>query len=172
MKKGEDLLKLRKLTVTDAPLMLEWMHDPDVVENMGTNFASKTIDDCRAFIASTSNDANNLHYAIADENDTYMGTVSLKHINKARNSAEFAITIRKAAMGKGISQFAMNEIIRIGLDELGLSQIYWYVSSRNARAVRFYDKNGYPRVAPEALLVEDVVAMCSLPDLLYYAVNK
>ena len=41
-----------------------------------------------------------------------MGTVSLKHIKN--NTAEFAIAIRKIAMGYGFASYAMNEIIQYG----------------------------------------------------------
>lgn len=137
-------MKLRKLQLKDAPFMLEWMHDKSVVENMQTDFASKTIEDCENFIRAANSTIHDLHLAIVDENDIYMGTVSLKHIEN--NTAEFAITVRKSAMGKGYSHFGMVEILRVGLEELGLDRIYWCVSSNNKRAVRFYDKNGYQRI--------------------------
>ena len=73
-----------------------------------------------------------------------MGTVSLKNIENG--TAEFAITVRKGAMGKGVSKYAMSEIIRIGLEELNLKSVYWCVSPENKRAVKFYDKNGYIRI--------------------------
>lgn len=139
-------MKLRNLELKDAPFMLEWMHDPSVVENLQANFAAKTKEDCQSFIRSCTDSSDNLHMAIVDEDDTYMGTVSLKHIDRQRGEAEFAITIRSCAMGKGISAFGMREIIRVGLEDLGLKQVYWCVSPDNKRAVRFYDKNQYPRV--------------------------
>lgn len=43
-------MNLRKLELKDAPLMLEWMHDPDVVQNMQADFAHKTLSDCENFI--------------------------------------------------------------------------------------------------------------------------
>lgn len=137
---------LRKLQEKDAPLMLEWMHDESVVAKLAANFAAKTIDDCRNFIASSQTDEENLHLAVADGDDTYMGTVSLKHIDRAAGTAEFAITVRAAAMGKGFARFGMDSILKMGLAEVGLSAIYWCVSPANARAVRFYDKNGYTRI--------------------------
>ena len=73
-------MKLRKLKKQDAPMMLEWMHDPQVVENMKTDFLSKTIQDCERFIEQAQNTSESLHLAIADDRDEYMGTVSLKHI--------------------------------------------------------------------------------------------
>lgn len=142
---------IRKLKQKDAPFMLEWMHDKTVVENMQANFLSKTLTDCEDFIRNAQNAEEDLHMAIVDEEDTYMGTVSLKHIKG--DYAEFGITIRSGAMGKGYSKFAMEEIIRIGYEELGLNHIYWCLSKKNERATRFYDKNGYKRidVAPDVV---------------------
>lgn len=136
-------MKIRPLTQQDAPLMLEWMHDQSVVSHLSANFAEKTIDDCRRFIDWANSTDTDLHLAIADESDTYMGTVSLKHIHSG--TAEFAITVRACAMGKGFSRFGMAAILDKGICELGLTGIYWCVSRHNARAVRFYDKNSYVR---------------------------
>lgn len=139
-------MRLRELELKDAPLMLEWMHDENVVENLQTNFAAKTLADCEAFIRSCADTSENRHMAIVDDNDDYMGTVSLKHIRLDRGDAEFAITIRACAMGKGFSAYGMQQIIHVGLEDMGLHQVYWCVSPDNKRAVRFYDKNGYPRI--------------------------
>lgn len=142
-------MKLRRLELKDAPFMLEWMHDESVVKDLRTNFLEKTIEDCECFIIAAQKDKRNLNLAIADDNDTYMGTISLKNIKQ--KSAEFGITIRTEAMGKGYSKSAMQEILKVGFKDLGLIQIYWCVSPNNKRAVRFYDKNGYQRVLPEKL---------------------
>ena len=145
---------LRKLDEKDAPLMLEWMHDESVVRHLGANFAAKTMDDCRNFIAASQTDEENLHLAVADGQDAYMGTVSLKHIDRAQGTAEFAITVRACAMGKGYSHFGMDSILKKGIAEEKLKAIYWCVSPKNERAVRFYDKHGYNRTAtvPAAIL--------------------
>jgi len=137
-------MKLRELRTEDAPLMLEWMHDESVVKDLQANFAEKTIDDCRSFIEGARQKNENIHLAIADDKDEYMGTVSLKHIYK--DTAEFGISVRTAAMGKGFSIFALNEICRMGKEELNITKVYWCVNKKNARALRFYDKNNYPRI--------------------------
>lgn len=142
-------MNLRKLKLKDAPFMLEWMHDGQVVKNLQTDFISKTLKDCENFILASQDVNHNLHLAVVDENDTYMGTVSLKHI--ANHTAEFAITVRGVAMGKGYSGYGMREIIRIGFNKFDLDSIYWCVSPKNTRAVRFYDKNGYQRIDSSAL---------------------
>lgn len=137
-------MNLRKLDMKDAPFMLEWMHDPNVTIGLQKKFGEKTLADCEEFISSANQKSVDVHMAVTDDNDEYMGTVSLKNISNG--SAEFAIAVRSCAMGRGFSKFAMAEIIRIGLEELGLKKIYWYVLKDNLRAIRFYDKNGYVRV--------------------------
>lgn len=163
------MIHLRKLEPKDAPLMLEWMHDPSVVEHLHANFLSKTREDCERFIVNSRTDESSLHLAIADESDVYQGTVSLKDIHDG--TAEFAITIRTAAMGKGISRAAMAEIIRIGFEEKKLNSVFWCVSPENKRAVRFYDKNGYRRVPHERLSIrgygDDMIR-----SMLWYLVSK
>ena len=162
-------MRLRRLESKDAPLMLEWMHDPSVVEYMNADFASMKAEDCEAFIQSAKDTTRDLHMAIVDENDTYMGTVSLKNIDG--KTAEFAITVRKEAMGKGFSKYGMREIIRIAFEELGLEKVYWCVNHENKRAIRFYDKNGYDRVPAASLKIgggvqqRTNIKLCLVPDI-------
>lgn len=134
---------LRKLKLEDAPLMLEWMHDDDITHNLSTNFEAKSLQDCENFISASMGTSTNLHMSIASDADEYMGTVSLKHIDKEAGNAELAIAVRKSSMGKGYSWFGMVEIIRIAFEELGLNSVYWCVSTKNERACRFYDKQGF-----------------------------
>lgn len=136
-------MHLRELRIEDAPLMLEWMHDERVVGNLRSNFSSKTLDDCYSFISSAITETN-IHLAIASDEDEYMGTVSLKNIEEG--SAEFAITVRYAAMSKGYAWFGMEAIINKAFNELGLESVYWCVSRENNRAVRFYDKHNFHEV--------------------------
>jgi diamine N-acetyltransferase len=155
-------MRLRVLKQKDAELMLEWMHDPSVVANLQANFFSKTIEDCKSFIAAAQNSETDLHMAIADDEDTYMGTVSLKHIHNG--ISEFAITVRTVAMGKGYAQYGMREMLEYGITQLMLKRIYWCVSQENQRAVRFYDKNGYIRTTE----VPDSLRQGYSRDLIWY----
>jgi diamine N-acetyltransferase len=137
-------MKIRKLKMKDATLMLEWMHDLSVVKDLKTDFSCKTLQDCEHFINMSQNMVDDIHLAVVDDEDEYMGTVSLKHIE--RDTAEFGIVIRKVAMGKGYSQYGMSEILKIGFDDLKIKKIYWCVSADNKRALRFYDKNRFERI--------------------------
>lgn len=159
-------MKVRTLNLKDAPFMLEWMHDKTIVQYMEKDFSQMQLKDCEQFIKNSQNFQKHMHLAIVDENDTYMGTVSLKNIDKETLSAEFAITIRKCAMGRNYAKYGMGEIIQKGFHDLGLETIYWYVSSMNERAIRFYNKNGYP-------YMKDISKVkLSKDDLIWYKLKK
>lgn len=164
-------MKLRKLESKDASLMLEWMSDDSVVHHMGTDFSKKTIEDCLSFINGSNKDKTNVHLAIVNDSDEYMGTVSLKNVHKENGYAEFAIAVRKAAMGKGYSQWAMKEIFKYGFDKLGLNKIYWYASPKNLRAIRFYDKNGYTRLNDVPIGIKQGLKATKL-DYIWYVEQK
>lgn len=161
-------MRVRPLERKDAYLMLEWMRDDEVVHDMGTDFSKKTIDDCILFIENSIDTDHNFHLAIVDNNDEYMGTVSLKHIDRELRTAEFAITVRKVAMGKGYSQYGMQEILNIGFKKLGLSAVYWCVSKKNTRAVRFYDKSNCVRTRSVPAYILQEYEKFEISELYWY----
>lgn len=136
-------MNLRELEIKDAPYMLEWMHDDSVVKNLRGKFSRKTIEDAKKFIIDSQSLKHDVHLAIVSDEDEYMGTVSLKNIDNNNKSAEFAITVRSSAMGKGYSWYGMDEIIKRAFRDYGLENVYWCVDKNNTRAVRFYDKHNF-----------------------------
>lgn len=146
-----DKVVLRKLEPEDAAFMLEWMHDEDLVGELQTDFSTKTIEDCQKFIEESRNDRENIHLAVVNSQNEYLGTVSLKHINKKNGNAEFAIAMRKCALGKGYAKSGMEAILQKGYEELQLHAIYWCVGKQNYRAQRFYEKNGYFKIDPDKI---------------------
>ena len=163
-------MRLRDLELKDAPLMLEWMHDESVVEKLRGNFKEKTLADAEKFILVSANKKNNIHLAIVSDEDEYMGTVSLKSIDRSNNSAEFAITVRKSAMGRGYSWWGMEEIIRLAFEEYGLENVYWCVSKKNERAVRFYDKHNFHEAVDISSNI--LTRYKDVEDLKWYSVLK
>lgn len=139
-------MKIRKLRLQDAPLMLEWMHDDTVVHYLREDYAGKAEEDCISFIIKARDEAENIHLAVADDSGEYMGTVSLKHIRQ--NTAEFGIALRTCAMGRGYAFYGMQAIMEYGSGNRGIDTVYWCVDPDNQRAVRFYEKHAFLRCSP------------------------
>ena len=133
---------LRRLGDKDKELMLEWMHDDRVNRNFRFDFGSMTLDRAERFI-SGSFTPENQNFAFVDENDAYLGTISLKNISQKDSNAEYAIVARTLAWGTGVAYKATMDILKYAFDSLKLNRIYLNVLEENGRANRFYDKCGF-----------------------------
>ena len=163
---------LRLLRKEDAPLMLEWMHDYNVGAKLAAHFEEMKIEDCERFIEQSYSDEHNLHRAICtEEDDEYLGTISLKNIDRRNSNAEYAVSMRTKAIGTGMATIATDGILDIAFHELGLNKVYLYVFSQNIRAVRFYKKYGfvYEGTAREQMVAKD---KAGYSDIMWFAILK
>lgn len=135
-------MKLRKLEYKDIPFLLEWMHDEDLVKVFQHNFKNETENSQKKFIDNSFNKKTRT-YAIVDENDEYLGSVSLKEIDYETSQAEYAICLRKKCQGTGIATLATIEILKIAFYELNLNRVYLNVLETNIKANKFYNKFGF-----------------------------
>ena len=134
---------LRTLMKTDAPSMLEWMHNQEVQKSFGKNFNSMTIDDCQRFIkANQMLETNDVNFAISTDDNNYAGTVSLKHVDHMTKSAEFAIVVHPNYHRQGLATQAMMQIAKYGYKIMGLECIYLNVKKSNIAANCTYQKFG------------------------------
>lgn len=129
---------IRELQRKDAYKMFQWMHNKNVVQYMEQDFLHMTIENCIQFIEKAKIEEKSKHFAIVDDMQQYIGTISLKNIEN--DYAEFAIILCEEAIGKGYARKAMEEVLAYGFKTLGIKRIFWNVLKENTRAIRFYDK--------------------------------
>lgn len=137
---------LRKLEEKDADGMLEWMKDEEIQKSFRFNTTGKTREDVLEFIHSAEtkpSDGKSIHYAITDGDDEYLGTISLKDIDLTAKNAEYAISLRKKAQGRGIATQATMEILKKAFCEFGLERVFLNVLSDNQKAIHLYEKCGF-----------------------------
>ena len=140
------MFKLRYLKEKDAAGMLEWMHAEETKKIFQKDMSSMTEDNVLSFIRRSGKDTTAdgfIHYAVVNEEDEYLGTISLKDIDQVNKCAEYAVSFRKCAQGTGAASFATNEILRIAFEEIGLHRVYLNVLTGNLRANAFYKKMGF-----------------------------
>lgn len=134
--------RLRKLSEKDIPGMMEWMHDPDINQWFRFNAGAMTEERVRKFIAGSFTEKTR-HYAIVNESDEYLGTISLEEIDEENCHALYAISTRKCARGSGAALEATRILLDIAFHELKLERVYLNVLADNIRAKRFYEKAGF-----------------------------
>lgn len=163
---------MRNLEMRDLPHMYEWMHDEKVTANLQAPFSTFTEEKITQFIENAikqDKDSENLHYAITDENDEYMGTISLKNINRKDLNAEYAIATRSKAHGRGYAKQATFELMKKAFEELGLEKVYLYVSVENVAADKFYKKCGF---VEEGVFRKHLRLNDRLTDIRWYSMLK
>lgn len=160
---------LRSLAAKDAPFMYEWMTDPEITRFFRFDASKISLEDCLQFISKAESDPNTIHFAIADESDEYLGTISLKGIDRQKKQAEYAISTRKKAHGSGAALQATRLILKYAFETLGMERVYLNVLAENGRANAFYKKAGFrfSQLETEALKISGV-----LKDLNWYELKK
>lgn len=139
-------MRLRSLEDKDIPYMLEWLTDCNVYKHFRFNGSKYTTEDAKHFIENAkilATKNQTFHYAIVDEHDEYVGTVSLKNIDEQAKTAEYAIAIRASKQGSGIGYEASKLVLHVAFAEKRLNRVYLNVLSDNQAAIRMYRKLGF-----------------------------
>lgn len=142
------MIELRKLKEKDAPFMLEWMHDAEIQKSFQKNMLGMSLQDAETFcklaeIHQDLQDGQSLHFAIVDEKDEYLGTISLKEIDLHNKTGEYAISIRKKAQGRGIAKKATGLLLQKAFKEYGIHRVYLNVLADNEAAIHLYEHCGF-----------------------------
>lgn len=139
-------MKLRLLEEKDVEGMLEWMHDPKVNCFFRFDAEDMTCEKAIGFVKHAKETAENnetFHFAIVDDDDQYMGTVSLKDIDWEAKAAEYAISLRSASQGNGYGSQATRAVLEYAFKNLKLNRVFLNVLSDNETAIRMYEKCGF-----------------------------
>lgn len=137
------MIHLRRLELRDGVGMLEWLNDFEVSNFFSFKNQSHSIETVQAYIQKSHHDDLNKHFAIVNESDEYLGTISLKKIDLYNLNAEYAIAIRRSAWGKGVGTQASKHLINYAIMDLNLHKIYLNVLTSNTNAIRLYENLGF-----------------------------
>lgn len=142
------MIYLREIKEEDAILMLEWMHDKSIQKAFRKDMSRLTYEDAVGFCKEATipheiYGGEDIHWAIADDNDEYLGTISLKNLDVLNKTAEYAICLRRKAHGKGIAQIATQKVLREAFYTYGLNRVYLNVLESNVKAISLYQRSGF-----------------------------
>lgn len=162
-------MRIRELKNKDAVYMTEWMQNKEINKYFQFNLADISIVNSTKFIENVYNNKNALHLAVVNDNDDYVGTISLKNIDFKNQKAEYAIALREVAMGEGYARFATDAILYIAFYILELNRIYLCVLDENIRANKFYEKYGF---IYEGKFFDDLYIRGKLKNVNWYRILK
>ena len=140
------MIILRDLKLKDANRMHQMLNNQNINQFFSFSGKSFTLEEVERFINASYTNKNRIDYAIANEADFYMGTISLKNISYVSKKAEYAISLTADFIGKGIASKATDLIVKKAKDDLKLKEIYLNVKKENKRAIHFYEKYGFKKI--------------------------
>ena len=161
------MIHLRSLKSDDAYGMLEWLNDSEINQNFTFEGRKHDLESVLKFIEAAIKTETHRHYAIVDEQDSYIGTISLKDIDLKNGHAEYAIAIRRSYHGRGVGQIASKLVFDVAKDELNLHKIYLNVLTNNTAAIHLYEKLGFKR---KGLYEDHILKQDGYHDLYYYEI--
>lgn len=139
-------MRLRQLELKDAVGMYEWMSDERSKDCFHFDLSHVTVANAEKFITESIELARrnvSYHYAVVDDNDEYLGTISLEKIDLQAKTAAYAISMRYGVTGTGVAQKATEEILEIAFEKMNLNKVYLNVLADNVRAIKLYEKIGF-----------------------------
>jgi UDP-4-amino-4,6-dideoxy-N-acetyl-beta-L-altrosamine N-acetyltransferase len=161
-------VKLRPIEECDTPNILKWRNSEIVKSNL---FGSAELcEETHKNWLTNHVAAGKCVQFIIHAEDTPIGTIFLKNIDRENSKAEFGIFIgEKEAHGKGYGTIAAKLITDFGFRDLALNKIYLLVFEDNKGAIKSYKKVGFTE---EGLLRQEYYKNGRFQNVLQMAVFK
>lgn len=140
--KGEKVL-IRAIEITDAPLLLEMINDPET-ENMLGGYSFPVSEHQQLAWINNLTSTPNTFRGIIEVDGQAIGTVILTDIDHKNGTAEFHIKLGTGDVrGKGYGVDACKAIIKYAFKELRLNCIYANVKEDNIPSRKLFLKSGF-----------------------------
>ncbi len=141
-------VQLRPLTDEDAPLLADWINDPEIRRLVLSRFA-KSIKDEKEWLASMSSTGTPQNIVLGVEvkrGKRLIGTVGLHTIDWVQRRAMTGILIHPLAFrGKGYGTEAKNLMLDYAFGELGMLSLWALAVEGNVASIRALLEQGYKR---------------------------
>lgn len=90
-------------------------------------------------------DKSNMCFAITEKEGQFIGIIELFDISWKNRRAELSICIKPSYRRKGVAYIAINKLLYIGFEQVGLNRIWLRVLEHNYKAISLYQKVGFVR---------------------------
>jgi len=165
-------LFLREVTNEDAPDVLSYLSDRDVVKHMGLE-PFQTIEDALDEISwyqSIFKDGSGIRWGITlKESGKVIGSCGFLNRNSKHHRAEIGFELSKEYWGKGIASEALKGVLKFGFNHFSFERIEALIEPTNVPSQKLVEKQGFKR---EGLLRHYEFTCGKFDDLYMYSILK
>jgi len=135
-------IRLRPISVSDAPALFRFWSDPDVTAfmNITPMQSAEQAEEMILYITQLDNAAR---YTILLDDDTIVGTCGFNYIDTGNQRGEIGYEIGKEFWRKGYMSQALQSLLEEGFHTLGLNRIEAKVEPENIPSRRLLEKSGF-----------------------------
>ncbi|MCG2799480.1 MAG: GNAT family N-acetyltransferase [Cellulomonas sp.] len=138
-----EMLVLRPIAVRDVDAILESVNDPEGQRLTGAT-TIYTRREVRDWVGHVAGATDRIDLAVTmPGNDEYLGEIVLDRIDRHVRSASLRLAMRPAYRGRGYGTEAIELVLGLAFDGLGLHRVGLQVLSINARAKAIYENVGF-----------------------------
>lgn len=142
------MIHLTRFEEKDFDRLISWISDADMMMMWGgpTFTFPLTREQLAAFIDGANQPTSETHAfnVVLTETADTVGFITINSIDRTEDRAKIGkVLIADEARGKGVCKPLMEEIARIGFEELGIGELYLGVFDFNHPAIRCYEQSGF-----------------------------
>jgi RimJ/RimL family protein N-acetyltransferase len=165
------LVRLRGYEKSDLGAVMSWWHDEEVTKFISAAvFPASSLEE-EQFIenAASGKDPLNKEFVIETLSDRkYIGAIGLHNISWLSRNAKLGIVIGdKEYWGRGYGTDAVEVLLRLAFEKMGLHRVELIVFTFNERAIACYEKCGFRR---EGILRDYVFKLGAFQDALMMSI--
>lgn len=156
---------VRRLSIDDLPLRVEWMNNPKVYQSMHFDLPvllERTI----AWFENNKSKDTRADLAFCSEDGEVLAFGGITGISKDLKKGELYLFVNPDSQSKGIGTMAMKLMCKYGFSELGLNKVYLETNEDNFIGIHVYEKLGF--ILEGRLRQEYLASSGELKDRLYY----
>ncbi len=167
---SDEEIRLAPFEPEDADIYRSWVNDEALSTLLGRALPV-SLEQHEAWYRQTVQDPKNAVFAVRTlKDDRYLGNVWLHNIHWINRNAELRILLGEAKVqGRGYGTRACRLLLKFAFAKLGLNKVYLYVSARNPRAKKAFEKSGFRE---EGLLREEFFLDGEFSDVVRMAVLR
>lgn len=138
-----EMIRLRPVRGDDAPGMWEMVSDPEGRRTSGRT-GTPSREDVDRWCTTVAARDGRIDLAItANGSDEFLGEIVLTDIDTERGSAQLSLVMRPGYRGRGYGTEAIELVLGLAFDGVGLHRVELDVPSINARAYSLYENIGF-----------------------------
>lgn len=133
-------IKLRAFEQEDIKDLHKWLNDDEAISMVGHTYMN--IEEVIKKVSKMQSNGDSI-MVIEDKDKNLVGWIYLTNISFEHGRAEIGLVLSPEHRGHGYGRVAMEEMIKIGFNQLRLNKIYLTTRGINKRAIALYEKVGF-----------------------------